>query len=242
MDDQPVVRAATVVAVSRRMLPLAVVALGLALVLAWDLDAYLDLDLLRVYRAEIVGWVAAHRILAVVVYVAAYTTVVALSVPGAVAMTVAGGFLFGTVAATAYVVGAATLGSTLLFLAARHAAGGLLRAKAGGAVHRLEEGFRRDALSYLLILRLVPLFPFWLVNLVPALLGIPLRTFVIGTLLGIIPGTLVFASIGSGLSVVFERGDTPGLDILSDPQVWLPLLGLAVLASLPVLYRLVRHR
>jgi uncharacterized membrane protein YdjX (TVP38/TMEM64 family) len=106
---------------------------------------------------------------------------------------------------------------------------------------KLEDGFRRDALSYLLFLRLVPAFPFWLVNLVPALLGVGLPTFVLGTFLGIIPGTLVYVSVGNGLGAVLDGGGTPDLGIVLTPAVLLPLLGLALLSLVPILVRKVRR-
>ena len=120
--------------------------------------------------------------------------------------------------------------------------GETLRAKAGPRIRRMEEGFRADALSYLLVLRLIPLFPFWLVNIVPAFLGVPVRTYVLGTFIGIIPGSFVYASVGNGLGAVFEAGGTPDLGIVFTPAILLPIVGLAVLALLPVAYRKYRAR
>ena len=134
----------------------------------------------------------------------------------------------------------ATAGATIVFLIARSALGETLRAKAGPRIRRMEEGFRADALSYLLVLRLIPLFPFWLVNIVPAFLGVPVRTYVLGTFIGIIPGSFVYASVGNGLGAVFEAGGTPDLGIIFEPAILLPIVGLAVLALLPVAYRKVR--
>ena len=107
-------------------------------------------------------------------------------------------------------------------------------------VRRMEEGFRRNALSYLLVLRLVPLFPFWMVNLVPAFLGVNLRTYLIGTFLGIIPGGFVYASVGNGLGAVFDAGGTPDLGIIFEPEILIPIIGLALLSLLPIAYRMVR--
>ena len=106
----------------------------------------------------------------------------------------------------------------------------------------MEEGFRRDALSYLLVLRLIPIFPFWLVNIVPAFLGVPLRTYVLGTFVGIIPGSFVYASVGNGLGAVFDAGGTPDLGIIFAPAILLPIVGLAVLALLPIVYRRFKAR
>ena len=129
-----------------------------------------------------------------------YATAIALSIPGGAILTMTGGFLFGVAAATLYAVIAATLGATVVFLIAKTALGDTLREKAGPAMRRMEAGFRENALNYLLFLRLIPVFPFWLVNLVSAFLGVPLRTYVVATAVGIIPGTLVYASVGNGLA------------------------------------------
>jgi uncharacterized membrane protein YdjX (TVP38/TMEM64 family) len=152
-------------------------------------------------------------------------------------MTIGGGFLFGAASAAVYVVAAATLGASAIFLVARYALGDVLRGKAGPAMRRMEDGFRENALSYLLVLRLVPLFPFWLVNLVPAFLGVPLRTFVIGTFVGIIPGSVVYCLVGNGLGAVFDSGDTPNLGIIFEPEILAPIIGLAVLSVVPVVYK-----
>ncbi len=119
---------------------------------------------------------------------------------------------------------------------APHSAKGLRR-RAGPWIGRLEAGFRENALSYLLVLRLVPLFPFWLVNLVPAFLGVPLTTYALGTFVGIIPGSFVYASVGNGLGAVFDAGGTPDLTIIFEPEILLPIIGLSLLALIPVVYK-----
>jgi uncharacterized membrane protein YdjX (TVP38/TMEM64 family) len=209
----------------------------IALAFALDLDERLSFEALRANRAALLALVAERPALTALGFVAIYATAVALSLPGALILTLAGGFLFGTALATVLVVIGATLGACVIFLIARGALGEPLRARAGPWLGRMEAGFRRDALSYLLVLRLIPLFPFWLVNLVPAFLGVPLPTFALATLVGIIPGSLVYASVGAGLGAVFEHGGTPDLGIILEPQILLPLLGLALLALLPVAYR-----
>jgi uncharacterized membrane protein YdjX (TVP38/TMEM64 family) len=166
-----------------------------------------------------------------------YACAVAFSVPTGATFTVVAGLLFGTLTATGMVVVAATLGATVLFLAARTALAEPLRARAGRWLSRLERGFGRDALSYLLILRLIPLFPFFVVNLVPAFLAVPLRTYVIATFFGIIPGTFVYASVGAGLGNFVEVGEGCSLDGVLTTEVVVALVGLAVLATLPIAYR-----
>ncbi|MEQ8355735.1 MAG: VTT domain-containing protein [Kiloniellaceae bacterium] len=171
-----------------------------------------------------------------------YAAATALSLPGGLVLTVAGGFLFGVALGTAYVVVAATLGATAVFLIARSALGDLFRAKAGPFAQRMEEGFRENALSYMLMLRLIPLFPFFVVNLAPAFLGVPLRTYVAGTFFGIIPGTLVFILAGAGLGSVFDQGGGLTLEKVLTPQIITGLVGLSLLSLLPVVYKRMRAR
>ncbi len=198
-------------------------------------------EILRAHRATLLAFVASHAILAPVLYFAIYAAVVALSLPGGAMMTVAGGFLFGPLRATVLVVFAATLGATLLFLIARSAVGERLRARAGPWMAKMEAGFRANALSYLLVLRLIPLFPFFVVNLVPAFLGVSLRVYVIGTLFGIVPGTAVYALAGSGLGAALDQGDRFDVSSVLTPQMVAALAGLAALALLPVAYKKLRR-
>jgi uncharacterized membrane protein YdjX (TVP38/TMEM64 family) len=180
-------------------------------------------------------------VISLLAFLGLYTIVAALPVPGAEILTVAAGFLFGIWIGTTAVVIAATLGATVLFLVTRSVAGDALRARAGPFLARMETGFNENALSYLLVLRLIPAFPFFIVNLVPAVLGVPLRTFVIGTLVGIIPATFVFASIGAGLGSVFDRMEEVSLANALTPEVLTALAGLAGLALIPVAYRKLRR-
>jgi len=234
--DQTTPRAARRFSI-RRLLPLAILALGFGLFFALGLHRYVTLDTLRDNRQALSQWVEANRLWAIIVYMGLYALMVAFSLPGGLVATLTGGFLFGTVIGGAATVFAATAGATVLFIVAKSALGDLLRAKAGSAVARMEEGFRANAFSYLLFLRLVPAFPFWLVNLAPAFLGVRLSTFVAATFIGIIPGTFVFASLGAGLGAVFERGEQPNLGLIFEPRVILPILALALLSLVPALYR-----
>lgn len=226
----------------RRLWPLVILALGFGLFFALGLHRYVTLDTLRDNRQALTQWVAANRLWAIFVYMGLYALMVAFSLPGGLVATLTGGFLFGTVLGGAATVVAATAGATVLFAAAKSALGDLLRARAGSAVARMEEGFRANAFSYLLFLRLVPAFPFWLVNLAPAFLGVRLSTFIGATFIGIIPGTFVFASLGAGLGAVFERGERPELGLIFEPRVILPILALALLSLVPALYRRLRKQ
>ena len=244
MDQRSTSRAAAApTAALLRLLPLLVLIAGLGAFFALGLQHYVRFEVLARHREMLLAWVADHPLMAPLVYVAVYVVAVALSVPGGIWLTITGGFLFGTVAGGAYTVIGATVGATVLFLAARSAVGALLRGRAGPALQRMEEGFRRDGFNYLLVLRLVPLFPFFLVNLVPAFLGVPLPTYVAATALGIIPATFVFASVGNGLGAVFDSGAHPHfVGLLLTPPILLPILGLAALALIPVAYRAAKRR
>lgn len=226
---------------SRLLLLAAFIGGGLALWLSGAADI-LSFESLREHRHDLQAWVADHGALAAAGFMAAYCVGVAFSLPGAAWMTIAGGFLFGTAAGAAYAVVGATAGAVILFLLARTVFREAWAARAGGSLARMEAGFRRDAFSYLLVLRLVPLFPFWLVNLVPALLGVRLAPYTMATAIGIVPGAVVYAGVGNGLDAVFARGGTPDLSIIQSPEVLAPLLGLALLALVPVAYKRWRAR
>jgi uncharacterized membrane protein YdjX (TVP38/TMEM64 family) len=194
---------------------------------------YLTFTALAENRDWLCSLVQRWGVAAAVLYIGVYGMLVALSVPGAAVLTIAGGFLFGTwLGALGAIIGA-TLGATGIFLAARSGLGGLAQ-RAGPLVGKLEAGFRADAFNYLLVLRLVPIFPFWLVNLVPALVGVRLLTYVLATFVGIIPGTFVYASLGNGLGSVIEE---PDLGIVFRPSVLVAIVGLALLALIPVGYK-----
>jgi len=226
----------------KKLIPLVVLGAGIALFFALGLDKYLTFEELRQNRETLMHFVAERPVASVLLFVAVYAAAVALSVPGALVLTLTGGFLFGLWEGTAAVVIGATIGATLLFLAARYVLRDALRAKAGPWLKKMEAGFNEDALSYLLVLRLIPAFPFFIVNLVPAFLGVSLRTFVIATFIGIIPGTFVFASIGAGLGSIFDSMQEFSLKGALTPQVITALVGLAVLSLLAVAYKKIKAR
>jgi uncharacterized membrane protein YdjX (TVP38/TMEM64 family) len=218
---------------ARRLLPLCLLVMaGLAFV-AIGGGRYLSFAALAEHRDWLYGLVQRWGFAAGLVYIAVYSGLVALSVPGAAVLTIAGGFLFGPWIGTLCAVVGATLGATGIFLATRAGLGGLAQ-RAGPLVGKLEAGFRADAFNYLLVLRLVFIVPFWLVNLVPALVGVRLSTFVLATFLGIIPGTFVYASFGNGLGNVVGE---PGLGVLLRPSVLGPIIGLVILSLIPVGYK-----
>jgi uncharacterized membrane protein YdjX (TVP38/TMEM64 family) len=221
----------------RRWLPLLLLLVAAAAAYGTGLHRYVGLETLRTRQDALQAFVTGHPALAPVLYLLAYAGAVAVSLPGAVFLTLAGGFLFGTWLGGLLAVLGATAGAVAVFLIARTALGSSLRRRAGPWLARMEAGFRADALSYLLVLRLVPIFPFWLVNLVPAFLSVPVGTFALATFLGILPASFVYAGVGAGLGMVLARGGEPELGLLLEPRVLLPLMGLAALALVPVLYR-----
>lgn len=226
----------------RRLLPVTILLAGLVLFLLLGLERYLSYDMLARHKAVVTAWVAEHTLLAAICFLVAYAIIVAFSLPVAVLITPVGGFLFGVWLGSILSVLGATLGSIAVFLAARSAFYDLFRARAGASLARLEAGFRRNDFSYLLFLRLVPVFPFWLVNIVPALLGMRLDRYVVATLIGIVPAAVVYASVGDGLGKVLKRGEHPNLGIIFEWHILLPLLGLATLSLVPVVYSRWRSR
>ena len=224
------------------LIPALVLVAGLAAYFGFGLHHYVTLEALREHHDLLTKWVHGYGLVAGLCFAALYAAAVALSIPGASLMTIAAGLMFGPYLATVLVVFGATIGATLLFLAARYAFCDFLRARAGSAMDKMTHGFNENPLSYMLILRLVPLFPFWLVNLVPAFLGVSLTTFVISTFFGIIPGTFVYALLGDGAGAVLHAGEDLDLAIIFEPRFLAPLIGLGILAVIPVAYKkLKRH-
>jgi len=221
----------------RRLLPILVLLLGMIAFLALDLDRFLSFDTLREHRTALLGWVASYPLLAPLAYVGLYILVVTFSLPGGAVMTVSGGFLFGTLLGSIYAVAGATIGATLLFLVARTSLGNYLLEKAGPGLKKMQAGFAENALNYLFVLRLIPIFPFFLVNLAPAFLGVSLRVYLLATFFGIMPATFVYAMVGAGLGSVFDSGEAFSASSVMTPQLMGALAGLALLALLPVAYK-----
>lgn len=195
-------------------------------------------------QGALTGWVAANPVLAPVVFTAVYVAVVALSLPGATVMTLTGGLLFGLFPGVVYNAVGAAIGACLIFLAVRLGVGRDAAARiaaGGGAAARLMEGLQRNVWSVLLLMRIVPAVPFFVANLLPAFVGVAFVPFAVTTLFGILPGALVFTSVGAGMGTILAEGGTPDLGVIFSPPVLLPLLGLAALAALPLIIRGVRR-
>ena len=188
----------------RHWLPVLVLLALMGLAYGLGLTQHLTFKTIGLNYKLLMGFINAHYVPALLIYVLAYIAVVALSLPGGLIMTLSGGLLFGWEIAAPVTVIAATIGATVVFMVARTSFGEPLATRAGPWLGKLQDGFKENALSYLLFLRLVPVFPFVVVNLAPALLGVPLHTYLIGTFLGIIPGTVAFSVAGAGLGSVIE--------------------------------------
>ena len=196
-------------------------------------------------RTALLAFRDSHFVWASLGFIAAYFVIVGLSLPGATVATLTGGFLFGMFPGTAYNVIGASAGAVAVFMAARAGFGADVAAKlqsGTGPAARLQAALQHNEWSALLIMRLVPALPFFMANLIPAFVGARLDRYAITTVIGIIPGALVFTSIGAGLGDVFARGQTPDLGIIFTPQILLPLLGLAALAALPVVIKALRGK
>lgn len=225
-----------------RHLPLIAVLVA-AVIGAMTLKDYLSFGTLRDNREALVAFRDQNFLTMLGLFMAIYVVIVAFSLPGAAVASVTGGFLFGLAVGTFANVVAATIGATGIFLAARWGLGTYLNAKienAGGRVQSLKNALRQNEIEVLLLLRLVPAVPFFVANLLPALVGVKLRNFLWTTAVGIIPGGIVFTWIGVGLGEVFDRGEDPDLSLLWEPHVIGPILGLCVLAALPIVVKAIR--
>ena len=225
-----------------KRLPLIAIFL-VAIVGAFTLKDYLSFETLRENREALLAFRDANYLGTVLVFIGIYVAIVAFSLPGASVATLTGGFLFATFPGALFNVLAATIGAILIFLAARWGFGEKLAAKmenSDGAVKRIKDGIDENQWSMLFMIRLVPAVPFVVANLVPAFVGVPLSRFAISTFLGIIPGTVVYTSVGAGLGEVFAAGETPNLGIIFEPHIILPILGLAALSALPIVIKAIR--
>jgi uncharacterized membrane protein YdjX (TVP38/TMEM64 family) len=219
-----------------RYIPVVVIAVVFGSIVVLGGQDYLTFEAFQANRTFLVGLVDSFGVLAPLLFIFVYAAMIVLVPPSGTVMTLISGFLFGTWLGGTVNVVAATIGATALFLATRTAFGDVLRARAGGAVAKMEAGFRENAVSYMLFLRLVPVFPFFVVNIVPALLGVPLRVFAATTALGIIPGTFIYTSLGAGLGSILEE-ESPNFGLIFEPRYLGPILGLAALSLLPILLK-----
>lgn len=229
----------------KRLWPLLLIAAAIAALFLTGANEYLSLDALRVNEAVLRQAVADNFLLGLAIFVAVYIAVVTTYIPGASILTLTGGFLFGTWIGAGATVAGATIGALGAYALIRTAIGEPLRRRAeasGGLLKRLIDGFGGNAFSYVLSLRLVPAAPFWLVNAAAGVGSAPVRPYALATLLGIIPGTVIYSGIGAGLGELFRLGETPNLSIIFEPQILWPLVGLAALSFLPAVWKAVRGK
>lgn len=225
----------------RRFIPLGFVLLALLAFFVLGGPRYISLEALREHRHGLQQLVQDHPVMTLLGMVATYAFLVAISFPAASLLSIFSGFLFGTWLGGAVNVTGATTGATLVFFIARTAMGNTLERRAGPSLEKFRAGFAANAFSYLLTLRLIPVFPFWLVNIAPAFFPVSLRTFIGATVLGIIPGALVYASVGAGAGVALETGqELPLKGLLLKPEILGPIMALALLSLLPVVIKALR--
>jgi uncharacterized membrane protein YdjX (TVP38/TMEM64 family) len=223
----------------KKLAPLLVI-LTVAAIGFFTLGDYLTFETLRDNREALLAFRDQNYVLAALAFLTIYVVIVAFSLPGAAIASLTGGFLFGLFPGALFNIGAATIGATLIFLAARYGLGEQLSRKmdaSEGVVKSIKDGLRENELSYLFIMRLVPAIPFFAANLIPALVGVRLGRFVFTTFFGIIPGGVVYTWIGAGLGEVFARGEMPNLGIIFEPMILGPILGLSALAALPIILK-----
>lgn len=230
----------------KRFLPLFVIVGGLGVGYAAGLHEYLTLSALAEQRETLLGFVGENLVMASAIYFFLYIAAVAFSFPAASILTIFGGFLFGWLLGGVLTVIGATIGATILFKASQSAFGNFLRDRAGPFAAKLSEGFQKDAFSYLLILRLAPVFPFFVMNIVPALFKIPLKTYVTATILGIMPGTFAYTYLGQGVDSVLmsasQSGREASVSDLVTPEITIAFAALAIVATIPSIIRRFRNR
>lgn len=228
-----------------RFLPLIILAVLIAGLFASGVTRYLNLAALHAHETALRGFIGSHRVLALAGFVVAYMAVTAASLPGATVLTLAGGYLFGTWLGGGATVVGATLGAVAVFFAVRTSLGAALRAKAeraGGRLKAVIDAVRDGAFGYILTLRLIPLAPFWLVNVAAALAHAPLRAYALATFIGIMPATFIYSAIGAGLGSVIARGQAPDLGVIFEPRVLIPLVALGLLSLATTLFQHFRSR
>lgn len=223
----------------RRLWPLAGLVVA-ALVVFWAFGDRLSFETLRTSHAALEARRDAAYLPTALAFVAIYAGIVTLSLPGATVSTLTGGFLFGIWPGVVLNVTGACIGASLLFLAVRFGLGRSLAARidaSEGRMARVKRGLDSNQWSVLFFIRFVPIIPFFAANLLPALLDVPFRRFIVTTCLGILPGALVYTSVGAGLGQVLREGGEPDLGVIFEPHILLPLLGLAVLSLVPVVLK-----
>ena len=226
----------------KKLTPLLLLLFGLIAAIYFDLGRYVDFRFLQTNQDIVKGFIADMPVRAALIFLALYALSTAFSLPFGAIMTISGGWLFGIWIGGSLTIIGATIGASTLFLATRYALREVMVARAGARLQQFEAGFNRHSTNYLLAMRLIPIFPFFLVNLFPALIGVKFRTYVLTTLIGIAPGTFVYAGLGNGISFVLSVDEPLNTFIIFNPSVFLPLCGLGFLSLLPVIWKKVEGK
>jgi uncharacterized membrane protein YdjX (TVP38/TMEM64 family) len=246
MDSDQQVFPKKTVSLWKRLAPVGVIAGGLALGYAFGLQDYFSLQFLSESRDSLTSVVEARPVVSLAGFTVLYALAVAFSFPAASILTIFGGFLFGWLIAGVAVAFGATAGATAIFLVARSSVGVFLRDRLPNRVRNLAEGFEKDAFSYLLILRIAPVFPFFVSNIAPALFNVPIRTYVVATFLGILPGVFAYTWLGQGVGSVLDAaeaaGTEPSVADLVTTEITLAFVALAIVAALPVIIGKFRNK
>jgi uncharacterized membrane protein YdjX (TVP38/TMEM64 family) len=220
--------------------PLAIIIIALGCFFYFGGYKYISLRALQAHHQTLATWTQHHFWLSVLTAFAIYAVGTGISIPAMAIITIAIGFLFGPALGTVIVVCGATCGASIVFLATRSAFTEAMEKKAGKFMKKFEAGFQKNSTHYMLFLRLVPLFPFTLVNIVPALLGVRWWTFAWTTFIGIIPGSFVYVLVGHGFEHILSQGSSPNMGIIFQPRILAPIVGLGLLSLVPILYKKIR--
>jgi uncharacterized membrane protein YdjX (TVP38/TMEM64 family) len=221
----------------KKYLPILLIALAAIGLYFSGLLSELNFASLEKHRLTLDQFSKTHPLLAPLLFMLAYIAMAALSLPFSIILDLVGGYLFPQPYATLLIVISGTIGASLIFLSAKTAFGDLLRKRAGPTLLKFEQGFQKNGGSYLLFLRLIPIFPFWIVNLAPAFFGIPFRTFFWTTLIGIIPASFAYSQIGAGLGTFCESGQELSPSAFFNWEILSALVGLSLFAIIPILLK-----
>lgn len=228
------------ISIFRRLWPLSLLFLLLFIFYYFKISQFINFSNLQLHHQQLISWTQDHYLYSVVMFMSTYIFCVAALFPVALVLTLAGGLLFGPFWGPVYVVISATIGSVLVFFIVKYALSDWVAQRTTVWINKTRIGFKNNAFSYLLILRLMPLFPFWVVNIVPALLGIEVKTFILATFFGIIPLSIIYSSIGNSLNHILRTGQKLDSTIIFSPEIVLPLSGLILLAFLPLVYKKIK--
>ncbi len=224
-----------------RFLPISIILILTIIAISFGGLKIFSFENLKKYHEVLKDLLNDNKILFPISFILIYIVSTALSIPGAIFLTILAGFLFGKYLATIYVAIGATIGASIVFLAASTAIQDFFIKKAGSRFNKISMGFQKNAKCYLLFLRLIPLFPFWLVNVVPALFKIKFSTFLWTTFLGILPGTFIFAQAGASLLFIIEQ-DKFSLKSIFSFEVILALILLAIFMLLPIIFKKIKNK